>query len=967
MSKIFSVSNAEELTSALSSAQGGDTIELAGGDYGQLDLITFKTFGVKAIYDSPVTIASVDPNNPASFSGMDLREVQNLTFDSVVFDSNYTGGEVWHAPFRISNSEGITIRNSLFQGDLASGTGDPTADGFATGKGLTVGGSVGVVIENNEFTTWHRALTVGTSQDVTVSGNNVHSIRSDGMNFAHVQNVVIENNDLHDFVRSTVSADHSDMIQFWTNGGTVPSTDIIIRANTLDVGEGDGTQSIFMRNDMVDRGLAGEEMFYRNILIEENVILNNSSHGITIGETDGLIIRNNSVLDADATNSSSVATPKINVKPQSTNVLIEQNATAAITGYIDQPDWAVSNNALVQNTDVNAEGFYGGEFIESSMSGQAIGYINDQNGTIAQLNAGASRLHLDPSPDSLRIAFDVSNDTDAQKALIFDAGYTRGPDGPVADSDAEFIWDFGDGSSATGQVVRHTYGDAGRYEATLTVVLSDGTTARAESEIAIMGADMLSYDPATGLFQAEGYGATTAIADSDKASVATSEGHGIDLGAIGSQVSIGKEHLSRLFGADSFDMSMTFRADTLGSTGEVARVHGNFLLSIAPRGEVSLTLWTDTDAKNLTTTGVTVNDGADHDLRISFDGETSSLMIYVDGQLAGATEIEGKMRGDFPRNLDFGNPWGKQSFDGTLTAFDIEIGNQDFPDYEGDLVTIPNASEPTNEPTVDNAGEGGAAQPKTPDIEPSPDEPAASETAEDPVDEAPEPQDNDTPDSGEPPSGDTTQTEQDHTDIPVDDATAPLYTADLAQIGTDESSVNLIGDATVAQNADGGVELVLDGNKDFVALGRIEELEDSQQFNLSLDFQRSTVDSGEERLVWNHMKFGVTLKDDSLLIHVANTDQPFHKAFKIANTGVGDTDKHSLSVAVDAEADRLQVVLDGEVVLDQHDTDLDFVGAGGHEWGWSIGTGWNRHYEGSVSAFELDDEAVFVDVGSALL
>ena len=94
MANVFSVSTADELRSALNSAQGGDTIELAGGDYGKLDLQTSQTFGVKAIYDSPVTITSSDPNNPASFSGMDLRQVQNLTFDSVVFDSDYTGEAV---------------------------------------------------------------------------------------------------------------------------------------------------------------------------------------------------------------------------------------------------------------------------------------------------------------------------------------------------------------------------------------------------------------------------------------------------------------------------------------------------------------------------------------------------------------------------------------------------------------------------------------------------------------------------------------------------------------------------------------------------------------------------------------------------------------------------------------------------------------------------------------------------------
>ena len=44
-----------------------------------------------------------------------------------------------------------------------------------------------------------------------------------------------------------------------------------------------------MRNEMVDQGKAGLEMYYQNITIENNVIYNAQTHGITVGETTGLI------------------------------------------------------------------------------------------------------------------------------------------------------------------------------------------------------------------------------------------------------------------------------------------------------------------------------------------------------------------------------------------------------------------------------------------------------------------------------------------------------------------------------------------------------------------------------------------------------------------------------------------------------------------------------------------------------
>ena len=116
------------------------------------------------------------------------------------------------------------------------------------------------------------------------------------MNFAQVERVRIEANHIHDFNRVLESPDHADMIQFWTNGTTSPSSDITIRGNILNSGAGWFTQSIFMRNELVDSGKAEAEMFYRNVIIEDNVIINAHLHGISVGETAGLKIANNTVI-----------------------------------------------------------------------------------------------------------------------------------------------------------------------------------------------------------------------------------------------------------------------------------------------------------------------------------------------------------------------------------------------------------------------------------------------------------------------------------------------------------------------------------------------------------------------------------------------------------------------------------------------------------------------------------------------
>ena len=149
-------------------------------------------------------------------------------------------------------------------------------------------------------------------------------MRSDGFNFADVDNVLIEGNHFESFIGSLDSSDHRDFIQFWTTSTTSPSTNVVIRENLLDVGDGDWTQSIFIRNELVDQGHAGQEFFYSNFLIEDNIIRNTHQHGITVGEVDGLVIRNNTVMEGQGDNTSGT-TPRINVSEDALNVTITQN------------------------------------------------------------------------------------------------------------------------------------------------------------------------------------------------------------------------------------------------------------------------------------------------------------------------------------------------------------------------------------------------------------------------------------------------------------------------------------------------------------------------------------------------------------------------------------------------------------------------------------------------------------------
>ena len=147
--------------------------------------------------------------------------------------------------------------------------------------------------------------------------------------------------------------------------------------------------------------------------------------------------------------------------------------------------------------------------------------------------------------------------------------------------------------------------------------------------------------------------------------------------------------------------------------------------------------------------------------------------------------------------------------------------------------------------------------------------------------------------------------------------------------------------------------------KDYVDVGRITALEKSQQVAFSVDFTRESPDAGTEKLVWNHMKLGLSIVGDGLMVS-ANTNTGV-KAFVAKNLGLTDTDLHRAVVMVDSAGDHLQVVLDDQIVMDITNVDFQVPGGGGRENGWTLGNAWNEFYQGDISDFRVGDRFEFLD------
>ncbi len=385
---IFNVSNSSQLEAALRDASGGDEIRLAGGDYGELNLKGMQ-------FSSEVTITSANPGDMASFSKLRMDDTSNVTLNAIEFDYEYVRGDGENiSKFRIENSTDIKITNSIFDGDILSGTGTE-GDGSGYGRGLHITGSEGVEVSNTEFHSWWKAVSIGTSTDVDFIGNNIHTIRSDGINIGRSHDVLIENNYIHDFQAAIGSDDHRDMIQI-KRSSEDGSSGITIRSNVFDMGDGDHTQTIFAGGDNANPNDPTD--WHRDIVIDNNLIYNSHTHGITFSLTDGLTVTNNTLISIPREGKGGITIPKINITSDSRDVTIEGNIADGVTKYEGQSGWTVKNNVEIQNSNPSDPGYYGDVFVfYATTANDGFNQFGIKDGTLAdQLNAGSSLADLLP-------------------------------------------------------------------------------------------------------------------------------------------------------------------------------------------------------------------------------------------------------------------------------------------------------------------------------------------------------------------------------------------------------------------------------------------------------------------------------------------------------------------------------------------------------------------------------------------
>ncbi len=326
------VNSVASLNSALSSAQAGDTIELAPG--------TYSAVAIKGLnFASAVTLTSQDPTHEAVLTGLSVYGASGLAFNNLEF--SFPLGNDTSVPHGIFVNWSKDVH---FTSDSIHGVLDILPTNEMTGIGIA--NSSDISVQNSELQFLRTGLTMGSDSNVLISGNNFHDIRIDGIEGAAIQNGTVTNNDFSNFHHignvGQGAGDHSDAIQFWTTGQKVGSANLTVSNNVIVQGQGRDMQGIFIQDSR-------HHLPYTNLQVSGNLVVGGNWNGIMVDDAHGATISGNTVQG-------------LSTQPQNPWVLLQNSNGVSVTNNsasavnLSKNDHNVSSSGNTVNPKVTDQG-----------------------------------------------------------------------------------------------------------------------------------------------------------------------------------------------------------------------------------------------------------------------------------------------------------------------------------------------------------------------------------------------------------------------------------------------------------------------------------------------------------------------------------------------------------------------------------------------------------------------------------
>jgi len=908
----FTVRSNAELTDILSRIDelGGGTIalEASGGPY----QISARDLGSAG---GPVTITAADPSAPPVVDSIFLRDSSHVTISGLDIQGKEAGNP---QSIYVSGSDNISLTGNTMTG-VAEEFLSKTNGATEANSAMLLRDSSNITVSDNVISHFSTAIGVLEVDGMVISNNDISKLQKDGIQGAGFRNVEITDNHFHDFLGSTQSINHSDMIQIWGTNAKSVTANVTISGNLLDTGEGALSQGIFIRNEEFGKDGAATSGHYQNIVITDNVVHNGAPNGISVSDTDGVVIKSNTLLLNEAAymfnDDGTAATP---FSPwyhveNSKNVTGTDNIGDRYLGQISEAD----NTVLIY--DNPSDEMYIDNHI-ANLSGQGTSGLADlqirpdsplwgTTGAAMSSLSGAEAENLGPIITTTKV------DGNAL-AMTLDASATSLPEGASA------AWHFADGSVAEGATIEHIFETPGLHDVKLVITNADGTSISTTRSIEIEDPYLFAFDFANGAEDLTTRGIEAEVTGTDaQAFVTTTEDKGFYLNP-NTGLSLGREN-TQLFGREAFNIDLRFKqADAMGDGGLLG-IHTVFKLDIEANGALSFWLrTTDGDFKITTDAGV-MNTTDWQDIGVRYDGVAGTLALVVDGVTMASGTATGATSGPLSWGVQLGRPWGDDAT-GVFESISMSLPHDASPapaapqEPETPVVEetpqVPDLPDVDEDVTVIEEDDGhvimlgGAVDMSFEDVEEN------AEVAAPPLDETPQPEPEAQPNV--------------------------LLDVDFSDGGKDASSYNTQitdtsnGTAFVAGKDGKGFQL--GGDKD-LAIGREHgQLFGLTAFNISLDLRKDSADA-HGGLLNQHTILDLAVRTDGGLLLSLNTDEGSVSLRTDAGL-LSDTNWHNVTLAYDNDKGQVEILVDGDAVASAALTGRT---ADALYWGFVVGDPWH--------------------------
>lgn len=316
------VKSSTELDAAIQRAAGGDTIELRAGSYGSLSIENLNP-------SSTVTIQPAAGQN-VTLTEVAIKNSSHWRLKGLSIQPRYTTGAGGKAAISIRSGKRITVEECVI--DYADDTSGWSKQDFIdrTGDGIDMDGEY-ITLRRNQL----RNVNFGIgdrSAHALVEHNLIENIRGDGIRAFGGPNSQFLYNTMKNFLK--VDDNHDDGIQSATydraNGGLGGGRIVgnVLRGNIIIAREDPNAP----HNGADPQGIGMFDGTFVDWVIENNLVISSTYHGITLLGAVNTRVVNNTVIDP---NPNDASTPWIEIGAHKngtmpTDCIIRNNITPRI-------------------------------------------------------------------------------------------------------------------------------------------------------------------------------------------------------------------------------------------------------------------------------------------------------------------------------------------------------------------------------------------------------------------------------------------------------------------------------------------------------------------------------------------------------------------------------------------------------------------------------------------------------------